>query len=100
MDHHVGDCEIREVKHAADHVSVLALNTSLLMVKIDGPANLFGYRQHWLGLFLRDPDESKDPPDDELDPGHNWGQHRDDPTDRPRDGKCKAVGSCNCQCLW
>ena len=48
VDHHVGDHQLAQVEHAAEHVAVERLHVAFAMQQIDGAAQFLARRQHLL----------------------------------------------------
>ena len=46
VDHHVGDGEVAQIEHAAEHVAVELLDAALAVQQIDGAAHFLVRRQH------------------------------------------------------
>ena len=52
MDHDVGDLEIAQIKHAAEHLRIVLQNGAFFRLKIDGAADLFMRGQDVGGVVL------------------------------------------------
>ena len=59
MDHHVGDLELAQIEHAADHVAVVLLDDAVAVQEIDGAAQFLARRQDRLVLADRHADAAR-----------------------------------------
>jgi hypothetical protein len=92
VHHDVGDGELAQIEHAAQHVAVELHHAAFLVMQRDGAAQLLMGRQH-LGVVA---DEGTEQPqgvaDQELHGGGHRREHRHYEADGGRDGKRQLVG--------
>ncbi len=67
VDHHVGQRELAQIEHAAEHVAVELLDAALAVQQIDGAAQFLVRRQHRLILADDDADVLEQPAHQRLD---------------------------------
>ena len=67
VDHHVGDHELAQIEHAAEHVAVERFDVAFAVQQIDGAAQFLARRQHLLIFADRHADMLEQPAHQRLD---------------------------------
>ena len=92
VDHDVGDHQIAQIEHAAEHVTVERLHIAFAVQQVDGAAQLLARRQHLLILADRHADELEQPAHQRFDRHQQRAEQSDEPVHRPRHRERDAVG--------